>query len=119
MGRENENIVLKESPVPLPGFESAAQKRAPAVFIEVHIYIISSHSMHNIYPFLTPNVSAELGFLLMGFLSKAERALPAPHVPLWRQHVTAPLTWQPNHQHWSGKKPVLTADQPASQHTKH
>lgn len=36
--------------------------------------------MHNIHPFLTPHLSAELGFLLMGFLSKAEIPLPAPHL---------------------------------------
>lgn len=77
--------------------------------------------MHNIYPFLTPRVSAEQGFLLMAFLSKAAAALPAPHLPWARVEaaVTAALTWQPSHPHCSGKKPALPADQSAFQHTKH
>lgn len=77
--------------------------------------------MHNIYPFLTPNVSAELGFLLMGFLSKAEIPLPAPHLTCAcveaARHCCTHLTAQPSTLQW--KKPALTADQPAFQHTKH
>lgn len=46
--------------------------------------------MHNIYPFLTPNLSAELGFLLMGFLSKAEIPLPAPHLTCTRSLPHSP-----------------------------
>lgn len=77
--------------------------------------------MHTIYPFLTLNLSAELGFLLMGFLSKAEIALPAPHLPCVSleaaHHCSTHLAAQPSTLEW--KKPVLTADQPAFQHTKH
>lgn len=75
--------------------------------------------MHNIHPFPIPDLSAELGFLLIGFLSKAE--IPAPHLTCASLeaagHCSTHLTAQPSTLEW--KKPALTADQSAFQPTKH